>query len=161
MRTACSTLDEVHVLIDPPPLGLVDINSLQIGIDQLNKTREGFTLDHIPGIKHQRAKREKTHTFPLKISPNVNSSYSSSTGPVAYAASGLGAGGKQFPIFFDFDRGMACPVGSTGEEDPEELGVERGEGTPGGKTSLRKKNFWVLTASRRCARAMFSSTCKI
>lgn len=61
MRTACSTFDEVHVLIDPPPLGLVDINSLQIGIDQLNKTREGFTLDHIHPALSINTQRERKH----------------------------------------------------------------------------------------------------
>ena len=159
MRTVRPALDEIHVLVDSGLFVTADFDGFQIGINQLDEAREvlSLVLKQMPSNTELWANRRR-RTFPLKISSRVYSPYSSSTGTSASPGSGFGAGGKQFPSFFDFRLGIPLPLGSTGDDKPEEVGVERGDGTPGGKTSLRKKNFCLLTASRRCARAMLSST---
>ena len=95
------------------------------------------------------------------ISSIVISSYSSATLPGTNASSGIGGSGKQFRSFFSFPfvpfTSTGAPCSLTGE-----LGVDGatldGCDDAEGNTSFRKKNVSARTASRFCARAMFSST---
>ena len=114
-------------------------------------------------------------TRPFMISSIVYSAYSSFTlTPAASSSSvGAGGGGKQFGIMRCLAAATArlspfdnVPLGSeeAGRESFSSFGVVAPEvvrDEAGVKIWRRKKNFAWLTASRCCARRMFSSTCKM
>lgn len=145
--------NKVKVLLNLDQISRLNIKRVQVCLHEAQQPGELVALQKY----RVNSGREKAwcfeHTFPLKISSKDISSYSSSTlWPFSRPFSGIAGGAKQLRSFFSFGPVWLLML-HVGEDDPEETGV-----LPMGYTSLRKWNLHLFTASRFCARAIFSST---